>query len=189
MEGSAQCPWVLFAHRFATSRCYIFLRREPFRLRGFVISTLLVHMRLEILTKRIGKRCHFLSSSCTARCLILILYTHTHTHTYIYIYTHTYIYIMCVKCVNSYKHWQQSNSSVVVAASPQILASDAAVSGGLTMQKVSSEDAEWDRRVQEMKTWMGPDLSWRKVLSSRAGGFLLGPGQGGLERCLLKRAP
>ena len=36
----------------------------------------------------------------------------------------------------------------------QILAGDAATSGGVEMRGVSSEDADFERRVQEMKTWM-----------------------------------
>ncbi|CAJ1384371.1 unnamed protein product [Effrenium voratum] len=46
------------------------------------------------------------------------------------------------------------------AASPaldQILAGDAATSGGVEMRGVSSEDADFERRVQEMKTWMSSD--------------------------------
>eukprot|EP00437_Effrenium_voratum_P008313 CAMPEP_0181423018 /NCGR_PEP_ID=MMETSP1110-20121109/13913_1 /TAXON_ID=174948 /ORGANISM="Symbiodinium sp., Strain CCMP421" /LENGTH=159 /DNA_ID=CAMNT_0023546133 /DNA_START=58 /DNA_END=533 /DNA_ORIENTATION=- len=39
----------------------------------------------------------------------------------------------------------------------QILAGDAATSGGVEMRGVSSEDADFERRVQEMKTWMSSE--------------------------------
>ena len=64
----------------------------------------------------------------------------------------------------------------------QVLAGDSAVSGGLLPCRVS-EDSDFEKRVQEMKTWMGPSAGHRAAFG---GAF---QGQRSVERDVLRQRP